>query len=496
MGRRILLIEPPFYRLYKDTYSLTLFPLSLGYLAGAVRRHTDWEVRVYNADFSPKSETMQNEYVLGPGFDNYRKNLREPTAKVWGEIRKVIAEYRPHVIGVTAKSQNFTSARIVARLAKEIDGGTVVIVGGPHPSFVGAEVLEYPEFDLCVCGEGEATIVEILGAIAADRGFEAIAGVVHRQGGRAVRNPPRAFIEDLDSLSFPHELAPEVLHDYAKYPLPAFKSIMAIRGCPFDCFFCGSRFIWSRCPRFRSAENVAREIAGLRKKGVQTIDFEDDTFGINRKYIRELCEAIVEHSPGMRWTCELHAQLVDDDTISLLKSSGCYRMRMGVESGSNWMLKEIKKRITIEEAMAAARIIKKHGIELRVNFLVGFPQETEETLQATFNAMGRIKCDEIIYSIFTPYPGTESFQLCKQRGLIPADYDVSLYNHLSPANCFCAEIPRERFCPLALRGAKIADRKNRRSRLKRLLSPSNVWRIRELGAVESLKRAAQVLRGR
>lgn len=496
MTRRILLIEPPFYRLLKDTYSLTLYPLSLGYLAGAICQHTDWQVQVYNADFSTKSENIENAYVLGAGFDAYLKQLRQPTGKIWEEIRAVIAKYRPHVVGISAKSQNFTSARIVARIAKEIDDQTVVVMGGPHSSLVGEDVLDHPEIDLCVRGEGEVTIVELLDCIAGKKDFGTIPGLIYREGTRIVSNPPRAFVENLDTLSIPHELAPEVLYDYEKYPRTAFRSLMAIRGCPFNCFFCGSRFIWSRRPRFRSPENVVKEIEGLKKKGVVAIDFEDDTFGVNREYIHALCSALAERCPGTPWTCNLHAQLVDDEVLEWLKAAGCYRVKMGVESSSNYLLKKIEKTLTIEEAMAAAELVKRHGLELRVFFLVGLPHETEETLRATFEVMWKIPCDEIIYSTFTPYPGTDSFRVCKELGVIPDNYDLSLYNHLSPANCFCKDIPPDTFKKLVLHGAKIVDRKNRAKRLRRVLSTNTLWRFNEFGAIGSLKKAVQLLSGK
>jgi hypothetical protein len=134
--RRILLVEPPFYRLYKNTYSLDRYPFSLGYLAGTIRRETEWGVIAYNSDFSPRSESMKLHYLMGHGFENYLSNLREPRGGVWNEVRSTTAEYEPTVVGILAKSQNFASARMVAKLTKELSDGTIVIVGGPHPSMV------------------------------------------------------------------------------------------------------------------------------------------------------------------------------------------------------------------------------------------------------------------------------------------------------------------------------------------------------------------------
>ena len=494
--RRILLIEPPFYRLYKDTYSLDRYPLSLGYLAGVIRKETDWDVMAYNADFSPQGELIEVSYLAGAGFDNYLNNLRDPSGPVWGEVKSTISEYKPAVVGITAKSQNFASARIVARLAKQIDKRTVVIVGGPHPSMVGAEVLDCPDIDICVRGEGENTIVELLNAMDAGQELGAIRGIAYRRDGHVVENAPREFIRDLDSLCFPHETAHEVLKDYDQYPSTAFKYIFATRGCPYNCLFCGSRRIWSRKVRFRSPENVVREIKGLQEMGLRSVHFDDDTFGVNRRYLGDLCNALINHCPGLKWSCELHVKLVDEQTISLMKAAGCYSIQIGIESGNDEILKAMRKHITIEEALSACRIIKKHGIELHAFFMVGFPQETEDTLNDTIAAMRKIECDQLIYSIFTPYPGTEAFEFCKENGLIDDDYDISLHNHQSPANCFCMNITPERFRQLVSKVEKTVDRRNRRNKIKRAFSLNTLWRIQELGVGRSLKRGLHILFGR
>src|SRR3990172_6231716 len=332
--QKILLIQPPFYRLYKDTYSLDLFPLSLGYLSGAIRKDTDWEVLAYNSDFNPDSEGVSQSYLSGKGFDNYLGNLNDISKPIWQEIRKNIEEYKPCVVGISVKSQTFASACRVAKLAKDINNDCIVIVGGPHPSMVGSEVLNCSDINVFVKGEGEKPTVELLNAI---------------------------------------------------------KNIFSIRGCPYNCFFCGSRMVWSRKVRFRSVENVIAEIQGLQHMGIELIRFDDDTFGVTKKYIKELCHALIKHCPGLKWHCEIHVKVVDEPTISLMKAAGCCLLQIGVESGNNEILKEMRKNYTIEEALSACEIIKKYGIELQTFFIVGFPQETEDSFNDTYKAMKKIK---------------------------------------------------------------------------------------------------------
>lgn len=493
---RILLVEPPFYRLFKNTYSLTRYPLSLGYLAGTVRRETNWGVMAYNADFNPQNEGMKVSYLASTGFDNYLKDLKDLSAQVWQEVKSTISEYNPTVVGISAKSQNFVSACTVAKIAKEINEQIIVIVGGPHPSMVGSEVLNCSLIDVCVRGEGERTIVELLNAIDAKKGFHDIKGIAYRKDGRIVENASRELVEDLDSLCIPHESAPEVLKDYDRYPLDAFKYIFAVRGCPYDCFFCGSRKIWSRKVRFRTPENVIREIKGLQEKGLRTIHFDDDTFGVNKQYVRDLCNALITHCPGLKWSCELHVKLVDEQTISLMKKAGCNLIQIGIESGNNEILMQMRKHITIEEAISASKVIKKHSIQLCAFFMVGFPQETEDTLSDTVMAMKRIKADTIIYSIFTPYPGTEAFEFCKEKGLISDDYDLSLYNHQSPINCFCINMTREKFRMLVSEIERMVDRMNSINLIKGVLTLKTFSRMRELGLVNSIKKGMNLFIGR
>jgi len=95
--KRILFIEPPFYRLFKNTYSLNRYPLSLGYLAAQVRRETDWDVMVYNADFFPHSESLEVSYLAGAGFDNYLSNLKNLSASIWKEAKTTISKYKRFV---------------------------------------------------------------------------------------------------------------------------------------------------------------------------------------------------------------------------------------------------------------------------------------------------------------------------------------------------------------------------------------------------------------
>ncbi len=487
-SRTLLLVQPPFYRLYRDTFSLDRYPLGLGYLAEAVRRDTTWAVKAYNADFHPDSEPITIAYRTGEGFQTYLRNLADPAASVWEEVRAVLRRYRPAVVGISAKSQEFKAALMVARLAKEQDRQTLVVVGGPHASMVGAETLESPDVDVYVRGEGERTLVELLGALEREGPLGEVDGIGFRGGSGIVETPPRSYAGDLDALGFPHEHAPEVLHDYEKYPASAFRNVFATRGCPKSCLFCGSHRVWSRRVRFRSPDHVVRELRALWSLGLRSVHFDDDTFGVTRRRIVSLCEAIREGCPGLRWSCELHVNLVDGPTLAAMKAAGCTDVQIGVESGNDDMLRRVRKDITVARALEACALVKRHHLGLHAFFIVGFPWETEATLADTMRAMRKARCDTLSYSIFTPYPGTELFAYCKEQGLIGEDFDVALYNHQSPANSFSMHIPRERFRQLVSKIERVVDRKHARQRLLSAIGPAGLRRVRELGLAASVRR--------
>ena len=146
--KRIMIIDPPFKRLYHDSASLVKFPLALGYLSGAVLKWTDWDVQAYNADFNPRKQsiTIDNVTRISEGMARYIATLEDPTAAIWAEIRTAITEFDPGVVGISSKTQNFPSAMRIARIAKEHNPDTLVVLGGPHATLSTTAALDCPDY--------------------------------------------------------------------------------------------------------------------------------------------------------------------------------------------------------------------------------------------------------------------------------------------------------------------------------------------------------------
>lgn len=445
LEKRLLLIEPPFYRLYNPLYSLSRLPQSLGYLAGAVKRDTDWNVRIFNSDFSKDDIPIDLKYLCGEGFKHYMSQLKNIDGSVWQSVRLMIEHYHPTVVGISSKSQNFTSACIVAKIAKSVDPKITVIVGGPHPSIIKKDVLKHASIDIAVFGEGEETLVDLLATIEGKKKLEDVPGIVFRSANNICETATRPFIKDLNALYTPIKIAATTLEDYEHFPTYAFNRIFSTRGCPFNCSFCGSRYVWNHKVRCRSVASIVAEVREITKLGVKIVNFDDDIFGASKPYLNELCDALRENFPDLQWTCEMHVGMLDASTIKNMKRSGCYEVRLGVESGNNDMLKLIRKGFKIDKACKIAKMVRKYGIFLNAYFIVGYPQETRKSLADTIAVMKTFPCDKIVYSIFTPYPGTELFDYCLEQGILTNEFDVSQFNHQSPANYFCPSIPHDEF---------------------------------------------------
>lgn len=448
---------------------------------------------VHNADFAPNPDLgFSTSYLSGVGFKNFLKNLKDITGSMWKEVEATIAEYRPTIIGIYCCAPSYASANTVARIAKSISKENIVVLGGPHPTTVGAEALEDANVDMVVRGEGEQTIIEILDAFDRRETLEKIRGIAYRSDNEIVETGARECIENLDSLCFPHEYAMEVLKDYDEYPKAAFRDVFATRGCPYDCFFCGSRYIWGKKVRFRSAASVVSQIKSLQRMGLKWIEFGDDTFGVDKEYTKQLCESLIHDCHGIRWGCETRVDSIDEQTVALMKKAGCRSIGLGIESGNNEILRRIRKGATIEQTMTAADIIAKSGIKLTAYFIIGFPWETEDTLNDTFAAIQKIK-GWLVYHIFTPYPGTEAFEFCKQAGLIDSNYNMTLYNHESPENCFCLNMKKERFREIASKIERYTDKHNAKQDLRATFSLSTLYKLHDFGLRASLRKLGSVV---
>lgn len=338
----------------------------------------------------------------------------------WGRLHDILREKKPKYILANAISTTLTNDMYLFFLAKQY--GAVCITMGPHVTDLPAESLRsFPALDFIITHEPEHTFRELFDALeAGTTDFSAVLGLAWRRDGQPVVNERRPFIENLDDLPMPaHDLLP-----LKKYRMPFFGNytfINAGRGCPFRCIFCRQNVMWQSQVRMRSGESLFKETEYLLSLGLKNIMYQADTFTANRKTVVDLCELIIKSNLKFRWACNTHLSTVDKELLALMKKAGCWMIAPGIESCTQVVLDNIKKKTTVEQIYRVTQMIHDAGIEVWGYFVFGLPGDTPQSLEHNIKCALELPLDMANFAVAAPYPGTPFFQQVTEQGLLRAD---------------------------------------------------------------------------
>ncbi|MBI2265638.1 MAG: radical SAM protein, partial [Armatimonadetes bacterium] len=352
----------------------------------------------------------------------------------WEEVERLLLSEAPDIVGVTCLSEQRSSSFRLAKRAKALLPSCKTILGGVHGNFMYRQILTHFPFDAVVLGEGEITTAEIIEALGAGRPLSSVPGLACVEGGKVVLSPPRRVLDRLDDLPFPgHRFFRG--SRYVRYALLygrfegkdlgklKFMPVITSRGCVKHCEFCSTTEFWSGRWRHRSPENVADELEWLiRDLGVGFVNFADDIFTVNEKFVTSLCEEILRRKLAFLWDCETHAQFVSPEILRIMKQAGCMAIAYGVESGSDAILSNIHKgssRALVEQAI---RLTREAGIRSSVLLMVGNPGESEATVSETLSLLKETEPDYLTVSITMVFPGTSLHKRAEKKGWIKDDY--------------------------------------------------------------------------
>jgi len=389
-------------------FSQGLPPLSLGYLCSYLRKYGE-----YKCDIQIVDENA--------GHD----------------VLKVIRRLKPNIVGISATTPTIQRAGQIAASAKEMDKDIITVVGGKHVTFLPQQTLEGFNFDIGVIREGEETFRELVAHYVNSRngqwleGLKKIDGIAFKHNGSVIINKERALIKDIDMIPFPARdlfdmgfyLRPrQVIRGISKRATNA----MTSRGCPYHCVYCSSPLFWQNV-RFHSVKYVISEIKELVEKyKVEALFFHDDILIVNKKRLEEICNGLISEglSGKLIWSCHVRANLLSEKDMALLKlmkEAGCVQLDFGFESGSDRMLKFLKKSsVTVAQNQLATDVAKMAGLRVYGNFMLGTEGETKEDLLQTkdFITQNLDKIDFYSVRLTTPYPGTELWDLCEKKNLL------------------------------------------------------------------------------
>ena len=349
-------------------------------------------------------------------FDAEARNME------FQETINSILNKKPDIVGMTATTPLFDSCIKIAEKLKEVNSNIKIVLGGPHITALPKESLSFKSVDFVIMGEGEYTMLELVETIEKKGDFSKIKGVGYKEKDKNILNPVRELITNLDELPFP---ARDLIENnlYLKmYTGKQYTLIVTTRGCPYSCTFCDSAVTFGHRARFRSAQNVIDEIKGIIDRyGIRDITFTDDTFTLDKKRTIEICKKIIENKLDISFICSSRANTIDEERLSWLKKAGCWQITFGLESGDNDILKMMKKGITVEQARQAIQLTKKFGIGTHASFIIGSPGDNLQTINKTIEFAKELDTDYAQFSIATPFPGTEMWEMAKKQGIIMSE---------------------------------------------------------------------------
>jgi anaerobic magnesium-protoporphyrin IX monomethyl ester cyclase len=391
---RVLLVFPRFRYPSGDP------PLGVAYLASVLRRE--------GADVSIFDCTWQ----------------RHPLAELSGLLQETPYD----LIGISALTSMLRQTADIARLAKEVSPESLVLVGGPHATVEPESTLLLPGVDAVAIGEAETTVSELLRT---GLDPEGVPGLWHRAEDEIVRGPEARLVEDLDTLPLPAwDLLDMRRYVALWYHLDAVRyglrgtSIMASRGCPFRCAYCQPtlEMLFGRRVRRRSPQSLIAEMIELRGRfGIDGLMWLDDTFLLDREWMRDFCAHVIEARVGLIWGANMRADVADEETLSLMKEAGLRIIHLGIESASQRVLDEVyQKGISLEQVRETVSLGKRLGLCVRGYFMLGAPTETLEEAEETIRLACTLDLDDVTFSITTPLPHTHLYDLSREH--ITADF--------------------------------------------------------------------------
>ena len=401
--KKIVFVTPPYHYGLADVLGRWI-PLNFVYLAGAARQ-AGLSVEIYDA--------------LNQG-DDY--------AAIEKRLRECAADY----IACTAITATVNDAIKTLELAKKVNPALLTVLGGVHPSFMYQEVLESDAVDYVVVGEGEATLRELLGVLEAGGDPETVAGVAFRRGTRLVRTGKRPLLGSIDELTPAWDLLDWELYSYQVLPGSRLGSISTSRGCDQDCIFCSQQQFWENSWRARAPEKVVDELELLhRDYGVSIVQITDEYPTRDPERWEAILDLLIARELPVMLMMETRTPdlIRDREIIGKYRKAGIIHISLGVEAREQEALDYLKKGMLADQAKKALDLLREHGIVSEVSFVLGFPDETAQSVAQTLKFAQSLNPDNANFLAITPWPYSGLYQELKEQ---IRERDYARYNLIDP----------------------------------------------------------------
>jgi anaerobic magnesium-protoporphyrin IX monomethyl ester cyclase len=333
----------------------------------------------------------------------------------------------PEIVFINTSTPTIDDDIDAARRIKEQSNTHITTaLFGIHPSCQFQEILQSSSHvDCCIIGEPEFTARDLAEAISNARDVRTVAGIAFLdESSKPGVTAPRETIANLDDLPIPDWS----FIDTGNYRLPLtnekFLLVNTNRGCPYRCTFCNAYVYYGRTPRRRSVNSLMRELKyDVEKFGITNFMFWAEEFILDRDFVIELCDAIVHSGLPIAWVCNSRVDAVNREVLEAIKRAGCWNLAFGIESGDQNILNSINKQTTLEQIRHAVTLAKRVGLQVTGHVIIGFPEDTEQTIATTGQFINSLDLDFVQYYCAMPYPGTQLYaDSCKEGWLTTSDW--------------------------------------------------------------------------
>lgn len=371
-------------------------PLDLAYCASLLRqRNPDFEISILDANVLKLNESAQGIRLLA---------------------------VRPNVAVFTAQTHSINSVKRLVNMLKKNNVMNILI--GAHGSALPQQVLEEIEgLDVVVRGEPERVVAQVIEAAAQRVSLASIKGITYREQDRIIHVQDHPLLEDLDSLPYPaRDLLPNDLYSspYRRYVT----ALCTTRGCPGKCIFCDRGLLYLDKVRARTPKAILQEIEQcVQQFNTSYFAIIDQTFTVREDFVRDVCNRIIQSNLNrrIRWACNTRVDLLNNETLVLMKKAGCLQIGIGIESVQDRSLSILKKNITETQISDAISRIKRHGIVAMGYAIIGFPHQTKEDILYTKKKIFAFDPHALQLSFAAPLPGTQLYANCVKEDRILSD---------------------------------------------------------------------------
>ncbi len=328
------------------------------------------------------------------------------------DFKKYLHENKPSIIGIYVNLMTKPNVLEIIQYIKTNFPQCTVILGGPEVRYSAENFLKH-RADYIVLGEGEETMTELLHVLKTKGIVESIAGLAFIDGGKFVQTPEREKIKDLDHLPIPNRKKIDLslyLHAWEKHHGKNAISVSTMRGCPYTCKWC-SRAVYGLSYRRRSPEKVVEELEWIKKEyNPDSLWFVDDVFTISHKWMEGFQAELKKKNLLIPYECITRADRMNEEVINMLKETGCFRVWIGAESGSQKVIDLMDRRVDVKQVREMILLTKKYGIETGTFIMLGYPGETEEDIEETIQHLKQSNPDYFTITVAYPIRGTELYE--------------------------------------------------------------------------------------